>query len=83
MKRLAKALLQVCLFLAIVSLGLFVVVGAIEVTLSSDGIVRDTTGLAICGLLFILAIAIGLCGSVLEAWADHRATKAARIDRQR
>lgn len=81
MKRIASGMLKVCLWLAIVSLFLFVIVGGIEVGLSSDGIVRDTRLLAICGLLFILAIAIGLCGSVLDAWVDHRATKAARIDR--
>lgn len=83
MKRLAETLLKVCLYLAIVSLFAFAIVGAVEIALSSDGVVRDARLLAICGLLFILAIAIGLSGSLLEAWADHRAVKAARIDRQR
>lgn len=83
MKSIAEALFKVSLMLAITSLFGFVVVGAAEIALSSDGVVKDAKYLAICALLFVLAVAIGLSGFALEQIADYRATKAAKLARTR
>ena len=83
MKRIAEGLFKVCLMLATSSLFGFVIVGGVEIAVSSDGVVGDATYLAICALLFVLAVAIGLCGFALEQIADYRATKAARLARRR
>lgn len=81
MKSIAEALFKVSLILATFSLFGFVLVGAAEIAVSSDGIVGDATYLAICALLFVLAVAIGLSGFVLDNIADYRAAKAARLAR--
>ena len=77
MKRIAEALLKVSLYLAIASTFAFAVIGLAQVGLSSDGKLQDATLTAIAALLFVLAIAIGLCGFALDTLADHRATKEA------